>query len=141
MPWRQNMSSERFGAMPGCNLKSVSDRMFVLRPPQMVPLVVLSGSQQGEWIVSADHKRKVLSITPLNTTTIAENKSYELWVIPAGQKPESLGLLSEKETTQLTLSDIRIPAGATIAITLEPHGGSPTAQPTGPVLYTDQLKI
>lgn len=113
---------------------------YTLRPPQMMPLVVLSGTQQGQWVVSTDTDKKVLSITPLNTLTIAENKSYELWVIPAGKKPESLGLLKETEATRVELAEGQIAPGATIAISLEPHGGSPTAQPTGPVLFVGQLK-
>ncbi|MFP3656579.1 anti-sigma factor, partial [Burkholderia sp. SIMBA_052] len=28
-----------------------------------------------------------------------------------------------------------------LAVSLEPHGGSPTGQPTGPVLYQGQLTV
>lgn len=66
----------------------------------------------------------------------------ELWVIPAGGTPHSLGLLHAQGLTALTLSPenrARIAAGATLAVSIEPTGGSPTGLPTGPVVATGAL--
>jgi anti-sigma-K factor RskA len=70
-------------------------------------------------------------------------KSYELWAVGGGRdKPQSLGLVD---------ASLKIPAGklgkidpaslgdTVFAVSLEPQGGSPTGQPTGPVLYTGKL--
>lgn len=59
--------------------------------------------------------------------------SLELWLIADGT-PVSLGLLPTAGTGTL-----KLPAGVagdtlTLAVSLEPVGGSPTGQPTGPVL-------
>ncbi len=63
-------------------------------------------------------------------------------MIPAGGTPHSLGLLANHGGTALTLTAdnrARIAAGATLAVSLEPLGGSPTGLPTGPVVATGAL--
>ena len=71
------------------------------------------------------------------------NRTAELWVIPVGEAvPHSLGLLHAHGGTALKLSAdqrARIAAGATLAVSLEPIGGSPTGLPTGPVVATGAL--
>jgi anti-sigma-K factor RskA len=65
-----------------------------------------------------------------------------LWVIPAGGTPHSLGVLHARGGTALTLSRdnrARIAAGAVLAVTVEPIGGSPSGLPTGPVVAKGAL--
>lgn len=69
-------------------------------------------------------------------------RSAQMWVIPGDGTPHSLGLLQRRGGTALTLDPAnraRIAAGATLAISLEPIGGSPTGLPTGPVVATGKL--
>jgi anti-sigma-K factor RskA len=68
----------------------------------------------------------------------APNEDFELWVIAAGGTPVSVGVLRAGDTTLITLPDTLKPviAGATLAITNEPDGGSPTGKPTGSILGT-----
>ena len=69
-------------------------------------------------------------------------RSAELWIIPAGDAPHSLGLLRSRGGTALTVRPAdraRIAAGAVLAVSLEPIGGSPTGLPTGPVVATGAL--
>lgn len=114
---------------------------FVTRTPEMTPLVVLNGSDaaKGQWIVSADKERKTLSLASLRPQNIAADNSLQLWAIPAGAKPISLGLLKSSEPTLLTVNNVTLSQGVTIAISLEPQGGSPTGQPTGPVVFSGAL--
>lgn len=69
--------------------------------------------------------------------------SAELWVIPAGEKiPHSLGVLRSGSITQVALRQgnrQRVSAGATLAITIEAPGGSPTGLPQGPVIAAGPL--
>jgi anti-sigma-K factor RskA len=54
----------------------------------------------------------------------------------------SLGLLPDMGSAQLALSAIQLTVlgnTPTLAVSLEPAGGSPTGLPTGPVLYTATL--
>ncbi|MCI1900635.1 MAG: anti-sigma factor [Enterobacter sp.] len=110
------------------------------RAPELAPLMVLNdGQQHGQWVVSADSRRQQLSITPLRPTDVAAQNSLQLWLIPPGQAPVSLGLVDNRAPTQVSLKNASIVADAVIAISLEPQGGSPTGQPTGPVLYSGKI--
>ena len=75
---------------------------------------------------------------------IAADTSHarELWVIPADGKPRSLGTMPAGREMHMrlaeTLADL-LQHGATIAISIEPPGGSPTGAPTGPVIASGPL--
>ena len=114
---------------------------FANRSPDLAPLVVLNSSDatKGQWVVSADSERKTLQLVSVQPRTIAANNSLQLWAIPSGAKPISLGLVNASEPTQLTATNVALSPGTTIAISLEPQGGSPTGQPTGPVIFSGTL--
>lgn len=113
---------------------------YSTRTPELVPLIVLNDARQhGEWVVSADARREHLSITPLRPNAVAAKHSLQLWLIPDGQAPISLGLLHTAIPTRVTLRNTVLTPDATIAISLEPEGGSPTSLPTGPVLYSGKI--
>lgn len=111
------------------------------QPQDLSPLLVLNSSEagKGQWIVSADRERNQLSLTPVQPRSVAPANSLQLWAIPAGEKPVSLGLLNSGRPTLLKVANVTLSPGATIAVSLEPQGGSPTGQPTGPVLYSGAL--
>lgn len=73
-----------------------------------------------------------------------EQRATELWVIPAGEAPISLGLVRTDSVERKTLSaDLaaKLTSGSTIAVSDEPAGGSPTGQPTGNVLAAGALSL
>jgi anti-sigma-K factor RskA len=68
--------------------------------------------------------------------------SPELWVIPADGKPRSMGVMNASAPgwgKVPTMASSVMAAGVTIAVSLEPDGGSPTGQPTGPVILTGKM--
>lgn len=68
--------------------------------------------------------------------------SAELWLVTASAAPVSVALLATTAPTDIDLApDVarRLEQGATLVITLEPAGGSPTGQPTGPRLGAGSL--
>ena len=68
--------------------------------------------------------------------------SHELWVIPRGGKPSSLGTMPTGKRMHMRLAETLarlLENGATIAISVEPRGGSPTGIPTGPVIASGAL--
>ena len=72
------------------------------------------------------------------------NNDYELWILDGSGVPASMGLLPQSGETTLTLDDAAVNAlqsGNTLAVSLEPLGGSPELSPTGPVLYTAALMV
>ena len=70
------------------------------------------------------------------------SQSYELWVIPAeGGDPISvavLGSLDAKFVVPRAQAE-RLRPGATLAVSVEPAGGSPTGKPTGPVILSGRI--
>jgi anti-sigma-K factor RskA len=70
-------------------------------------------------------------------------KAHELWVIPEGGTPRSLGTMADRPMSRMELADALaelLRQGATIAISVEPPGGSPTGAPTGPVIASGTLQ-
>ncbi len=71
-------------------------------------------------------------------------RTAELWIIPDGGAPRSLGLIRPAGRTDLTIPQalIRlIDAPAALAVSLEPPGGSPTGQPSGPIIASGQIRV
>jgi len=68
---------------------------------------------------------------------------YELWALPAGAAPVSLGVLPAAGASSRMLSSRQRQAlalSSQVAVSIEPLGGSPTGQPTGAVIYIAQLR-
>ncbi len=65
-------------------------------------------------------------------------RDFELWLIGGGDNPISLGVLPAANRTEITVPETMRGrfAGAVLAVSDEPEGGSPTGQPTGAVLAT-----
>lgn len=73
---------------------------------------------------------------------VPQGRARELWLIPAGSNPVSLGLVSASDNQRRIVPDaiaIQIRQGGTIALSDEPVGGSPTGLPTGAVLATGKM--
>jgi len=105
---------------------------------------VQQGDQQPVFVVAVDTAKGIIAVRPVAARPPESGRDYELWAVGGGRpRPQSLGLI--------TLSDVNLPVarlesdkaaaiGDTVfAVSLEPLGGSPTGQPTGPVLWTGKL--
>lgn len=83
-----------------------------------------------------------LQVEPLTLAAVGPDRSLELWAIPADGKPISLGVIPAGGKGKVELSEaqkVLIGQPIALAVSLEPKGGSPTGQPTGPVLYQGAL--
>ncbi|MBK5527155.1 anti-sigma factor [Pseudomonas sp. TH06] len=83
-----------------------------------------------------------LQVEPLTLAAIDPGRSLELWAIPADGRPISLGVIPAGGKGKVELSEaqkVLIGKPIALAVSLEPKGGSPTGQPTGPVLYQGAL--
>lgn len=85
---------------------------------------------------------RYLKVEPLAVASVEPGRSLELWAIPADGVPVSLGVIPNDGKGRVELSEHQrtlIGTPTTLAITLEPQGGSPSGKPTGPVLYKGKL--
>ena len=84
-----------------------------------------------------DLDRKQIVVVPAASANIAADRSTQLWLIPAGRAPMSVGVFKPGAVTVLPLSATllaQLGPTAALAVSVEPAGGSPTGQPTGPVI-------
>lgn len=104
--------------------------------PRRQAVATLSVAGGGAFVASAQVQSGGLElvVSPANVAVPA-GKSDELWVILPGQAPRAVGLLAQAEPVRLNAGQL---AGAleavTLAVSVEPLGGSPTGKPTGPVV-------
>lgn len=98
-------------------------------------VAVLQPETQGPaFIATVDVASGMISVRRVQAESQA-GKSYELWAVGDGRdKPQSLGLIDDGLTSSVKVSPATI-----LAVSLEPAGGSPTGQPTGPVLFQGKL--
>ncbi|WDR02299.1 anti-sigma factor [Devosia algicola] len=102
---------------------------------QLVAALELDGSSV-KFVALYDSATGAVRLTSLSGEPVPD-KDFELWAIQGGNNPISMGVVPVNQRTQVTLSpDVMAGwgAGSVLAITLEPKGGSPTGDPTGPIV-------
>ena len=103
--------------------------------------VVNRGGDLPALIVRVDTAEGVVRVRPLAAET-PPGRSLELWYIGADRQARSLGTLDDPNRA-ITLPAVAQRAGpvegATLAVTVEPPGGSPTGTATGPIVYSGRL--
>lgn len=123
---------------------------FILLPRQVAPPVIAPpakpaaaevviiaepNTNQPALVATLDHASDKLILTPVAMKMPAK-RDAELWIIPEGQKPISLGVIPQDAPARIAVPPNLKGAGhytATLAITDEPLGGSPSGAPTGSV--------
>jgi anti-sigma-K factor RskA len=76
------------------------------------------------------------------TLVNSERRTLELWLIPPGDRPHSLGLIEPGKPVRIQMPPAlveRLTNSASLAVSLEPAGGSPTGLPTGAVVASGKL--
>jgi anti-sigma-K factor RskA len=106
--------------------------------------VVTDAATGPVWLMQAFAAAGSLRVTTVNPRPVPAGNSYELWMLPNGANaaPVSLGLIPGVGNAQLGLSAAQLAVlgnTATLAVSVEPAGGSPTGLPTGPVIFTAPL--
>lgn len=89
------------------------------------------------WLASVDKTQGKVLMVPVPAPADAAGRAPELWLIPAGGAPRSLGLVSINRAHTVAVPDTLRDAlvnGSVLAITLEPSTGAPQGIPTGPII-------
>lgn len=114
----------------------------VVEPRFLAGAIVEQDVDDPLWVVSEAAHEHRLSLRPVAAQPAAQDRDYELWVVPENGTPLSLGVVPVGEVYQVTLDDearAALSQSRTLAISLEPRGGSPTGAPTGPILHVARL--
>src|SRR5262249_52001018 len=109
------------------------------RPPLMATLAGSRGQPNFAAAVTATGDSLIVVPAAMLTN---DPRAIELWLILPDQRPRSLGLIQPGQPIRLTIPpDLagRLTRDAALAVSLEPPGGSPTGQPTGPVIASGKL--
>jgi anti-sigma-K factor RskA len=107
----------------------------ILAPPRATQLVTLA-TADNRLSYEVSHFGDTLRVTRVAGQPAATGQVHEFWVIAPGASPVSLGLLRDQP---LVVDYPTPPAGFVFAVSVEPDGGSPTGQPTGPVILTAKV--
>lgn len=104
------------------------------RAPDMVASVV-GEDGKASFVAGIDSTSATMMMMPM-APSIPADRVPELWLIPTDGVPRSLGLLDPTRAHSVTVPESMraMMDGASIAVSLEPAGGSPTGGPTGPVI-------
>lgn len=110
----------------------------------LLPAVGVVAGDDGKalWVARVFPDINRLDVSVDNLPEQKDENDYELWILRDDGVPVSLGLLPQSGARSLTLSATAVDAlgrGSTLAVSLEPVGGSPQDVPTGPVLFTTVL--
>jgi anti-sigma-K factor RskA len=113
-------------------------------PPAAAQYVALLQKDAGSpaFILTVDAATKNFTVRKVGAQP-EPGKSYELWIVSDKlQRPRSLGVIGGNDFTArpvLSSYDADLVNQATYAVSVEPEGGSPTAAPTGPIVFTGKL--
>jgi anti-sigma-K factor RskA len=125
--------------------------LYVARLPQTPVAPVLASTERAfiqadpqtiYWRVEILGDNQEISLHVHQVHDLPEGKAHELWALPDGGAPVSLGLLPHTGDHHRVLNATQraaLSGAKQIAVSLEPTGGSPTGAPTGPVLHVAPL--
>jgi anti-sigma-K factor RskA len=130
----------------------LAGREHGVTPPVSPPAVASAASHPvtplrddagaAAWVASIDAGAGELQVVPVPAPADAQGRVPELWLIPAGGTPRSLGVVSRERTQAVAVpTSLRdqLRRGALLAITLEPPGGAPQGVPTGPIIAKGEI--
>jgi anti-sigma-K factor RskA len=151
--WWHNIGLWRGLGLGGTALAALAVAL-VVQPAAPPPVATQGGSRPALVATLADSEGRPLlaaafdastgevRFAPVAAADGAAGKVPELWVIEGKNPPRSLGVIDISAGAAHAIPRARLAglkAGAVLAISIEPIGGSPTGAPTGPVIATGAL--
>jgi anti-sigma-K factor RskA len=119
------------------------------RTPTVVSVGYMASTIQQDngstgWTATMDLEHARMVVVPAMPVAFAEGHAPELWLIPAGGKPISVGMIARDRPVTLAIDPTllaQLGPTAALAVSVEPIGGSPTGQPTGPVIAKGAISV
>ncbi|GKS85093.1 anti-sigma factor [Acidovorax sp. SUPP1855] len=116
-------------------------RQQLAATPQVRYVAVLADAKAApSMLVTFDAQKNALVLQRVGGFQEGSDHSLQLWALPPGSGPRSLGVLGPQALLTLATPESAVKNVPTLAISLEPQGGVPGDKgPTGPVLFTGAL--
>ncbi|MBS0516113.1 MAG: anti-sigma factor [Proteobacteria bacterium] len=116
-----------------------------LPPRNAAAMVATMARDDGTaaFVASIDAANGKLVVLPV-AAEIPADRVAELWLIPPGDAPHSLGLLDARHAREVIVpAALRgaLGAKALVAVSLEPPGGAPAGKPTGPIVAKGEIAL
>jgi len=138
--WATALSTAAAAALLGLLVLRPAEVVRLPAPPAPAPLVAVIAPEGGEPF-SALFDRSVGEVRLTGAVAVPRGRDAELWAIGADGVPRALGLLASGNARRVEVRGAAVVAGTTLAISIEPVGGSPGPTPSGPVVATGKLVI
>ena len=140
----ENLNLWRGLATAGLAIAVIAVGVNVMRPTPIDPKAfaaqfVAALEEEGsnvKFVALYDAKTGSVRLTSLSGTAVPD-KDFELWAIEGTNAPVSMGVIPVDQRTEVKMTPdmlAKFGAGSVLAVTLEPKGGSPTGNPTGPIV-------
>lgn len=122
----------------------VAPHVVTSEQPADLRLVASLGAQDSDvkYLAMYDAATREVGLSHVSGER-SEGKDFELWMIEGDNKPVSMGIIPSGATVHIVLTpqlQRKLAQGAVLAVSVEPAGGSPTGQPTGPVVAAGDLR-
>lgn len=145
--WLHNLSLWRGASLAGALATGIAvvvgldlQKQLETAPTVQYVAVLADDKSTASMLVTFDPKNKQLVLQRVGSFQTGPDKSLQLWALPPGGAPRSLGVLGDAPALKLTATEADVHAVPALAISLEPRGGVPSAGgPTGPVLFQGPL--
>ena len=113
-------------------------------PPVLVVLAATpaaaSGAQAAPIVASISGDGTTLVTRAIVPVADRPDRSLELWAVPKDGAPRSLGVMPSSGGVVALRRQVLVGTD-TLAVTVEPVGGSPSGAPTGPVVYAGKFSL
>lgn len=134
--WRRAAWAGAFAGVLGFTLAGYA--AWQLQGASEIRYVAMLQDAQAEpaLLVTFDARQRTLTLRRLGGFREGPGRALELWALPQGGAPRSLGLLERDGVVRLPARIDALREVPALAVSLEPAGGAPAGGgPTGPVLF------
>jgi anti-sigma-K factor RskA len=137
-PWR--WATGGFAAVAAALLLYIAVGGAPASPTYMAMLH--SPQQQDQMSFIAMMDRGGLTIHTMAAGAPPAGRIYEVWAIaPGGTTPRAIGMIPQSGILRVSSMPVEMKPGATLAISVEPPGGSPDPhKPSGPVMFVGAVE-
>ena len=144
-PWHSRAGFWRGWALAATAAFALAIGLQVLRPAvePSAPIATLAGKAESAQVTALlSRDGRTLELRAARPVIAGPTQSYELWLLPGGNAaPLSIAVLGKLDARFALPPALvgRLAAGAKLAVSVVPAGGSPTGAPTGPVFLVGDI--